>query len=55
MHLAAALDVPLVAILKRARDLLAAPAVSRHTAVLGGPGGPPTVADVARAVEHIAP
>jgi heptosyltransferase-1 len=55
MHLAAALGVPLVAILKRARDLLAAPAVSRHTAVLGGTGGPPTVADVARAVEQIAP
>ncbi len=54
-HLAAALDVPLVAILNRARDLLAAPAVSRHTAVLRGPGRLPTVADVARAVVHIAP
>jgi heptosyltransferase-1 len=55
MHLAAALDVPVVAMINRARDLLAAPAVSRHTAVLGRPGRPPTVADVVRAVEHVAP
>jgi heptosyltransferase-1 len=55
MHLAAALGVPVVAILARARDRLAAPVESGHAAVLGAPGSLPTVADVARAVERIAP
>jgi len=50
LHIAAALGVPLVAILVRARDRLAAPANSEHTAVLGAPGGIPTVADVTRAI-----
>jgi Glycosyltransferase family 9 (heptosyltransferase) len=54
LHIAAALGVPLVAILVHARSRLTVPVSSGHTAVLGAPGSLPTVVDVTRAVERIA-
>ncbi len=54
LHLAAALRVPLVAILVHARSRLTVPVGSGRTVVLGAPGRLPTAADVASAVERIA-
>ena len=55
LHLAAALGVPLVAIFAGSKPVLTAPVGSGPIAVLGSPGAPPTVADVVRAVERVAP
>ena len=55
MHLAAALGVPLVAIFAGSKPVLTAPVGSGPIAVLGSPGAPPTVVDVVRAVERVAP
>jgi heptosyltransferase-1 len=55
IHLASALGVPLVAILVHPRSRLTVPVGSGRIAVLEAPGSLPTVAEVARAVERIAP
>jgi hypothetical protein len=47
--------VPLVAILVHPRSRLTVPVGSGRIAVLEAPGSLPTVAEVARAVERIAP
>jgi heptosyltransferase-1 len=54
LHLAAALGVPLVAIFAGSKPGLTGPVGAGPIAVLGAPGAPPTVAEVARAVEGIA-
>jgi lipopolysaccharide heptosyltransferase I len=55
LHVAAALGVPLVAIFTGSNPGLTGPIGSGPMIVLGAPGSPPAVADVARAVERIAP
>jgi heptosyltransferase-1 len=55
MHLAAALGVPLVAIFAGSRPGLTGPTGSGPIAVLGAEGAPPSVDEVAKAVERVAP
>jgi heptosyltransferase I len=55
LHVAAALGVPLVAIFTGSRPGLTGPVGSGPMAVLGSQGYTPAVADVAAAVERIAP
>ncbi len=55
VHLASALGVPLVAILVHPRSRLTVPVGSGRIAVLEAPGSLPSVVEVARAVERIAP
>jgi len=54
LHLAAALGVPLVAIFAGSKPKLTGPLGAGPTAVAGNEAGPPSVADVVRAVERIA-
>lgn len=54
LHLAAALGVPLVAIFAGSKPKLTGPLGAGPIAVAGNEAGPPSVADVARAVERIA-
>jgi heptosyltransferase-1 len=54
LHLAAALGVPLVAIFAGSKPGLTGPVGAGPISVLGSPGHPPTVAEVARAVEGVA-
>ena len=54
MHLAAALDVPVVAIFTGSRPGLTGPRGSGAMAVIGSEAGPPSVAEAAAAVERIA-
>jgi heptosyltransferase-1 len=55
LHLAAALGVPLVAIFASSEPGLTGPVGSGPIAVLGAPGAPPSVSEVVRAVEQVAP
>ena len=55
MHLAAAFGVPLVAIFAGSRPGLTGPTGSGPIAVLGAEGAPPSVDEVAKAVEKVAP
>jgi heptosyltransferase-1 len=55
LHVAAALGVPLVAIFAGSSPGLTGPVGSGPTAVLGRQGNPPAVAEVAAALERIAP
>jgi heptosyltransferase-1 len=55
LHVAAALGVPLVAIFTGSRPGLTGPVGAGPMTVLGAPGSAPAVADVARAIERIAP
>jgi heptosyltransferase-1 len=53
LHLAAAFGVPLVAIFAGSQPALTGPVGSGPIAVLGGPGAPPSLADVLEAVATI--
>jgi len=55
MHLAAAFGVPLVAIFAGSRPGLTGPTGSGPMAVLGADGAPPSVDEVLKAVERVAP
>ena len=55
LHVAAALGVPLVAVFAGSNPGLTGPVGAGPMTVLGTVGNPPAVADVARAVERIAP
>lgn len=55
MHLAAAFGVPLVAIFSGSRSGLTGPAGSGPMTVLGAEGAPPSVDEVRKAVEKVAP
>ena len=55
LHVAAALGVPLVAIFTGSTPGLTGPVGAGRMVVLGAPGNSPAPAEVARAVERIAP
>ncbi|HEU4660459.1 MAG TPA: lipopolysaccharide heptosyltransferase I [Pseudolabrys sp.] len=55
LHLAAALGVPLVAIFTETKPELTGPRGSGPIAIVGSEAGPPSVDEVVRAVERIAP